>query len=240
MIDPESKCKALFVRNVIQDGNGEEEYLLGYGNSGQFTRNGKEWLQTGNVVKGTPHCESTKSMYRHFINSLNITVKAKQDHPEVDWVTLWRNLSNSFLCAEDRSNLFLLINDVISTKEKLVAYGIGRLQDSLCEYCGKTDNNLHRLTECIKTEAIRKWTQEVINNKLNIHFKRFDDILAWESIGNDPRKKSALWLVVHSIGWSINSSQTGSLYCFQKSIREIRWANKRSFEKHFERFMNIC
>lgn len=241
-MDPESKCKALFIRNVIKEENddvGEEEYLLEYRNKGQLTRNVKDWLEIASQVKGKSWSESSKLLYDFFVSKLNITVNCEEQHPQTDWVVIWCNWSRNFLNSEDKSNVYLLLNDVLPNKEKLQAYGIGRLPDTNCSKCGVPDNNLHKLVECERGKSIREWVTQILRSRLKIEYRRIDDILLW-NIRNEPRQNAALWLAVHYMSWVINPVNTDSLYVFQKSIREIRWSNRNMFNKYFGTFLNIC
>lgn len=244
LVDPESKCKALFVKSLLSnstdDGAGEEEYLLQYGNKGQLTRNGKEWVEMAQNIRGNNWSQTSSLLYNYFINRLEIQPKPEKDHPEIDWITLWKNLSWNFLCSEDKTNIYLLYNDVIPNKEKLEAFGIGRLPSIVCEYCGVPDNNFHRVVECGKVEDIRQWTADVIRNRLKLNFSKLNDILSWNISEDNPRQKAALWLAVHSVSYSITRRESGSLFCFKKGIRALRWANRRTFERHFKGFLNVC
>lgn len=242
LVDPESKCKALFIRNVIKendDGVEDEEYLLKYPQKGQLTRNAKEWLEMAEEVKGNSWSDSTKLLYDFFLSKLNIIVSCEMKHPEVDWVIMWSNWSKNFINSEDKSNIYLLLNDAVPNKEKLYAYGIGRLPDKNCCICGVPDNNLHKIFECAKGRNIRDWVSQIIRSRLKIDFRRLDDLLVW-NIKNEPRQNAALWLAVHCISWIVNPVNSDSLYIFQKSIREQRWSNRKLFSNHFGSHLNIC
>lgn len=243
LVDPESKCKALFVKNILNLRNdvAEEKYLLDIPNNGRLTRNAKEWIELARLIdqEANPEAQSCKQLYYKFLRSCEISVRVEDHFPDEDWFTLWKNTSYNFLCSEDRSNIFLLLNDVIANKEKLLMYKIGRLSDGNCESCGVPDSNLHRVTECNRTKEIRQWTEQILKNRLRVNFSRIDEILNWSIDENDLQQKAALWLVMHCISWSVKVKRN-SLFCFQKSIREIRWTNRRTFAVHFGNNLNIC
>lgn len=237
LIDPEAKCKALFIRNLLLE---EENYLLEYVQKAQLTRNGREWIEIGSELINNSICESTNMLYNFFINRRNICIKAEMDYPDVNWVLLWTNWSSNWLCSDDKSNLFMLFNDVIPNKEKLTKYGIGRIPDFNCDTCRTPDNNFHRIVECRKTVEIREWVSDIIRNKLHLEFVNLDEILAWFVPEKNSRLKAAMWLAVHSISYMVRQKHSLSLYWFKKSIRDIRWNNRAFFKKQFGNYLNVC
>lgn len=220
LVDLSSKCKSLFIRNVIKENDEsveDEVYLLNYANKGQLTRNAKEWLEIAIQVKRKRWSESTKLLYDFFISEQNIQVNCEIRFPEVDWMIIWNNLSRNFLCSEDKTNVYLLLNDVLPNKEKLQAYGIGSLTDTNCNICGVPENNLHKIVECARGKSIKEWVSHILRSRMKIDYRRIDDILVW-NINNEPRQNAALWLAVHCISWLVNPVNSDSLYVFPENL----------------------
>ena len=66
--------------------------------------------------------------------------------PAFPWDQVWAALSTKGLTLAERSSWYLVVCNVVSTKERL--HRIRRAQDPLCDRCGATDNLVHRLTAC--------------------------------------------------------------------------------------------
>lgn len=222
LIDPETKCKALFIRNLLYDKNGgnneHERYLLAFPKPGLLTKNGGDWLREADSVKGNTNLTSTRQLYYNFLNEKHIPTGVEDRFPQIEWNTIWRNLSLNFLPSFDKDLLYRFVNDIIPNKEKLVAYRIGNLVNDHCEICSCTDNNEHRLRSCSKTADIINWTKTVMRDRLKIVFDQLDDLLQCNIDVSDEQQCAGLWLACHAIAWCLSNTTSKSLFCFKKSI----------------------
>lgn len=243
LVDPESKCKALFIKNILYnvDVNGdmtEETFLLTLNQPQRLSRNAREWIEISKHLKNNFNLCTTKLLYDYFIDEIHQPPKVEADYA-ADWSIIWENLSKNFLTLVDRSNVYLFLNDVISNKEKLLAYNIGNLASSNCVKCGLIDSNFHRIKSCLEAKKIWAWCSDIIRNRLKLKFKDMEDILQFPIQNNKKELKAALWLTVRAI--SINVVAQGqSLFIFKKGIRELRWNNRAAFRTEFGTCLNIC
>lgn len=245
LIDPESKCKALFIQNIINQNNvtgnrNDEQYLLNFKFLQRLTRNGKEWIEQAKIMQATHAMDSTYQIYRVFLGQQMYTPRVEEVYPDVNWQILWKNISSSFLSTPDRSKLYLLLNDLIANKQKMFQYGIGRIENDLCDVCNEPDSNFHRLRTCHAGQEVRHWVKRVLTKRFSLSFDNIEDVVNWEIDVNSPLQKAVMWLVVHYISYMISSYPRSNLFVFQRSIREFRWNNMLIVKKHFHGHLNIC
>lgn len=239
--DPESKCKAIFIRNVLQsDCPSNDEYLLRYKYTSKLSRNSREWLETANMIKSNYNLHSCKLIYLYFIDEFKFKPKVEIEYPQMSWETAWLNLSSNFLQPEDRSSVYNFLNDLIPNRFKLFQYGIRKVTDNKCEICFEIDNNLHRLKSCPNVMEIRNWTEQILRTRMNVRCNDLEDILFSHIDKNSIQQKAALWITVHFVGFVFRKFPKCSLYVFKKSIRELRWNKRKQFVLHFGTLLNIC
>lgn len=239
----ESKCKALFIKNILYDRDGatnpEENYLLTLNCLSMLTRNAKEWIMEAKHLKESFDLTSVKLLYWYFIDKRNFVPKVEEKFPQIEWENVWENINSCYISLEDKSRLYYFVNDLIPNKEKLFNYGIGRLQNPNCETCLRVDNNTHRIMECSTgAQQVWEWTKEVLRNHLKIKFKNAENILSWKINPKNSRQKMALFIVCRAI--SFNLYKEGGLYSFKKQLREMRWNHRVAFKQHFGKFCNVC
>lgn len=241
LVDVESKCKALFMKNILYDKSGnsdaDEEYLLQLNCLSKLSRNGKEWIMEARFLKQNFDLKSVKLLYWYFIDKRNTIPKVEEKFPLVQWENIWENIRSCFLSMEDKSRLYYFVNDLIPNREKLISYGIGRLQNSNCDICSLPDDNKHRIMRCKNAQQVWEWTIEVLRKHLKLNFQNAENILAWKVNPNNQRQKAALWLVCRAI--SFNLYREGNLFCFKKQIREMRWNDRIAFKRHFGKYCNF-
>ncbi|KAL1402574.1 hypothetical protein pipiens_001843 [Culex pipiens pipiens] len=175
----------------------------------------------------------------HFINENRTTPKVEERFPALNWNQLWENLGQSFLSSECRSQMFLLYNDLVISKEKLVKYNIGRLQDDLCEWCGVPESNEHKIKHCVKTEEIWQWLRRTLTDRLGICGDP-EDVLTRQINGRNQKEKAGLWLTMFVMSYIVKKYPKTSLYCVQKGIRDSRWNNRTYFNHCFGSELNVC
>lgn len=242
LVDVESKCKALFIRNILYDtygnANRDEEYLLTLDCLSKLSRNEKEWVTEAKYLKDNFDLTTVKLLYWYFIDKRNTVPKIEQTFPLVQWENVWENINSNFLPMEDKSQLYLFVNDLIPNREKLFRYGIGRLQNSNCEVCLLPDDNKHRIMGCTSgAQQVWEFTNITLAKHLKLKFVNAENILSWKINPKNERQKTALFLVSRAISFNLNKE--GSLYNFKKQIREMRWNHKMAFKKHFGTYCNF-
>lgn len=134
--------------------------------------------------------------------------------------------------------MFLVINDIIPTKEKLLDKKIRGTTDNKCNHCGKVDSVEHRFKSCGNSYAIWNWIRDTIKNKLKICINDPVDMLGRIIENNQYQSKVALWLTLIGIAYNLKTS-TRTLQDFVQIIREIRWNNRKQFEHSFNRWINV-
>lgn len=243
LVDPEAKTKALFIKNILYnvDFNGnfaDENYLLSLNNSQKLTRNARDFLSLCQTLKEDTELTSTKLLYNHFI-SANSQLPKIEHVIDADWAVIWENIHQSFLNMEDRSKMFVFVNDLVPNREKLKAYNIGNLVSTNCEKCGLVDSNTHRLKECPKAKKIWEWCSQVVQSRYGVNIHDLEDILQFRINLKSKKHKAVLWLTVRVISYNIRVKEP-SLFVFKKDLREMRWNNRRAFKEEFGNLLNIC
>lgn len=244
LIDPTEKCKALFIWNIQKNNDQNcplgEKYFLNYKYLSKLTRNGKEWITI--TPQLDRNLDSVKKLYRYFINLQGYAPLVQTLYPQVNWTSRWKIFSYNFLLAEDKSTLFLLLNDLIANKFKKEQYGIGSIGNVFCDECGNNfvDSNEHRIKACISSKEVRDWVCQVLKRRLKVQFRDLEDLLGWNVDLKCPRQRAASWLAVHCISFCIQKYPKTSLFMFQKSIREFRWNQKNKVKDVFGQYLNIC
>lgn len=241
LVNPEWKMKALFIRNIIKEtGSNSEEYLLSYRKLFQLPSFFRNWVANSREIKINPHLDSTYNIYRFFLSETQIVPKVKIDAPHVEWSIVWKNLSTNFISSNDKAKLFAYINNIIPNKEKLVAYNIGRVTDSFCDFCNNADSNGHRVSECPQARIISNWTKSVISRSCKLEMEHLEDILTYEIDENKKSDNAALFLSVRAMSFNLKCYPQPSLFVFKKELREMRWNNREIFGRVFGTSLNIC
>lgn len=242
LVDPEAKAKALFIKTVLY-GTGKDQIedttLLNFSKKQALSRNTREWLDLALSLKPNPTSTSVQTLYRHFVNENRTTPKVEQHFPAVDWHQLWENLGHGFLSSESRSQMFLLYNDLVVSKEKLFKYNIGRLTDDLCEWCGVPESNEHKIKHCVRSKEIWSWLEETLTDRLGICGDP-EDVLSRQINERNRKEKAALWLTMFVMSYVVKKYPNTSLYCVQKGIRDSRWNNRNYFRQCFGNELNVC
>lgn len=242
LVDVESKAKSLFIKNIINvedEQENEDPVLLHHPKIQSLGRNTKEWIQLALRVKENSALVSVKAIYRFFVDEKKIRPRVENVFPNINWEIIWENLSYSFIPSDCKSQMFLLYNDLIISKDKLVKYNIGRLTSNVCDYCPRTESNRHILKECIRTKTIREWLTNVLKERLHITIADAEDILSCKINNNNKRQKAALWITMVTYTYVTNSYPNCSLFILKKNIRESRWNNRRYFAHCFGKWLNI-
>lgn len=244
LIDPEAKIKALFLRNILYNPDGgdttvEEKYLLEMreAQTQRLTKNAREWIQEGKMLKERFNYNSTRHLYNYFVSLKNCTPKVEQNI-NINWAGIWENINMRFISTDIRSMVFCFVNDIITNGKKLSAYNIRSSQGN-CRRCGIADSNFHRLKECPKAKIIWEWCSSIVQTRYKISVVDLEDLLPFSICKSSQQQKAALWLTMKVISFNLTFSEP-SLFVFKKEIREERWNNRKFFASEFGSNLNIC
>lgn len=240
LIDIETQCKSLFIRNLLFKGTRNiNHYLMCTHNLKGLSLNTQRFIQKAKEIKKMPFLVTNKQIYDSMIAKLNIEVKVEKKYPEIRWEIIWENINKNFLSLSARSTLYEIFNDIIPNKIKLYN-NIANTDNYLCNHCGQPDNNVHRIMNCSKTAEIWKWVSDIIKLKMKIQVES-PHLLLYSSIAKyNCKLKAAVWLVCEAIAYNVKSHKNPSLYMFKKEIRDYRWNNRTLFSRIFKNYLNIC
>lgn len=240
LIDPESQCKALFIRNLLFDGSTKvNHFLLKQSNLRSLSMNAKKWIEEARKLENHTCVENNKTLYNYFINEMKIQPNVQEKFPHFWWDCIWQNINHSFLSLSTRSILYLIFNDVIPNKAKMYIY-TDKVDHNLCEICHKPDTNIHRIKECHQSGIIWNWIRDIIEKRLKLKLRSPEEILYNGITKKNYLKKAALYLVAEAMAYNIIHYKKPSLFSFKKLIREARWNNKNVFRAVFKSCLNIC
>jgi hypothetical protein len=103
-----------------------------------------------------PRLDDTPKLWRKRIYWVLHTMAAAQSsarplrimtmYPNYDWSRIWRNLHTAWIPDIVRSTWYMVIHDILPTKERLNRIAIS--DSDCCNYCGQTDTLYHRIMEC--------------------------------------------------------------------------------------------
>lgn len=101
---------------------------------------------------------SIDMFHRHFLNTIE-PAKVERDNPQIEWKTVWRNISSKKLSSPERSWYYLLANGKVSHQHLL--FRINRVNTPACLHCGAANEDLdHKFSTCPRVaEAWRCLTQ---------------------------------------------------------------------------------
>lgn len=239
LIDPESQCKALFIRNLVyKSGEKIDHLLLRYENASWLTINSRSWISRAKrELDQIP--DNNRILYSRFIEELKTKPKVEEKYPNIEWDSIWENINQSFLSINTRSTLYLTFNDVIPNKVKLFNY-TNLVNNKNCDICNNPDTNVHRIKSCLHSGVIWKWVGDIVKKRFKLNLNSSEEILYYGISKGNYLKKAALWLVAEAISYNVYHFKNPSLYCFKKIVRELRWDRRAIFERHFQNNLNIC
>lgn len=241
LIDPETQCQSLCVRNLLFQKEMKIDHpLLKINSSKNMTINSKKMFETAKLIGSMEYIVTNKQIYNYLISEKTIKVKIVEKYPDMQWEVIWENTAVNYLSSQARSVLFEIFNDAYPNRIKMYNHNFANVSNFLCEVCLNPDSNVHRIKSCIKSKVVWEWVTDVIKNKFKLKIKTVDEILYKRVNIKDCKAKSALWLVAEAVAYNMKNYKQSNLFCFKKHIREARWNNKKLFEKHFDKFLNIC
>lgn len=241
LIDVESKTKSLFIKNILFgcQNSGKDNFMISQKNNPCLTRNAREWLTCAITDKNFTDMGTSYKIYNYLLSIQNIKPKIVEKYPTLDWESRWNNLNKKFISSEEKHSLYLIFNDIVPTKVKLLSCKVKGVDNNVCTLCGKEDTLEHRIKKCQKNEEIWNWIQEVIISKLKISIRDPEEILNRSIESNQYQSKTALWLVAQGISYNLYKNGKQSLPDFTKMLREKRWNNVALFRKEFKHWINL-
>ena len=120
--------------------------------------------------------------------------------PNTDWATVWRKLQDTPVAEETKVIWYRIIHEIVPRHERL--HRIRMIPTDTGRHCNKTDNLLHRLTECVEGPLIWKWTQHRQAQILRIDRRRIpEDRLLRPNLTLSPPKlhRIVLWILANFI-----------------------------------------
>lgn len=240
LLDPETQCKSLFIRSILFKGyEPVNHYFTSTDNLKGLSLNTQRFITKANEIKKLSYLTTNKQIYDYFIDRMCIKVKMEEKYPQICWNDIWENINKNFLTLSTRSTLYEMFNDIIPNNIKMFN-NIANVDDFQCDICGKPDDNIHRVTNCLKTSEIWLWVLKILKDRFEIRIES-PLLLLYKGISKQNSKfKAALWLICEAIAYNVKNHKNPSLFMFQKRIRDTRWNNNKLFKKHFGNYLNIC
>jgi hypothetical protein len=129
-------------------------------------------------------------------------VRVEEALPNTNWARVWSNIQSRTLSMRARSHWFMAVHDIVPTNNRL--HAIHRAPSDRCQFCGKWDTILHRLTTCGHAATIWRWLKERLKTiqvphegtSLAQDFLIRPDILLNTS---KRRANAAAWLIGHIV-----------------------------------------
>lgn len=141
--------------------------------------------------------------------------------PNTDFRQLWRNISAPHLPAKVRSTWYMVVHDIVPTKERL--YRIRMSASDSCSYCGQGDSILHRLTSCPRVRPVYIQAQAFLQR---IHFpiNRQEQFIRPDYLTTPrTRQNSALWIIGHTIHFLVNTDGQLDKDLYSAYLKRTRW-----------------
>ena len=129
---------------------------------------------------------------------------AEEKQPDLDWPETWHRARQKGLTNDARSFLFLLLNDLLPTKERL--HKTTRNTPSpVCVMCqsGETDSAVHHtFSGCAYSSVVMNWLVITVNQQALSHNVSSADIvkLQFETMNSDDTL-AITWLFAESLAY---------------------------------------
>lgn len=162
-------------------------------------------------------------------------------HTNVNWKIVWENLNLKIHSSEVISSWYKVINNVVSTNEKLNRIGLS--DTDKCTKCGLIDTLKHRFTCCgqlLNWKWVRKRIALLARTNEN-HYTT--DILLWPDTKFYPKTKNntVMWMLGHYVNYIINRNGDDNVYEFQAYMETAFWYRKKfpNIKKDFGNMLTI-
>lgn len=243
LIDIESKCKALFMKNILFAGNNDivniDKFMFEQKTTKYITRNTREWLNEAEQFLNETHLNTCKKIYDAILFRMKITIKKMIELPNKNWLNLFENTNKNFLSSSTKSTLFMILRDIIPCNAKMFRHGVRGVTSPNCEDCGVPDTVEHRIKNCYSSKIVWSWLNETLKKRFKLFFNDADELLSCNISDTNSKEKAALWLTVETMCYCLQNSTDGSIEELKGRIRESRWNKRDLFKKHFKHFLNL-
>lgn len=175
------------------------------------------------------------------LNSKENQNKMQVKFPNKNWKNYWRNINNKLLPTETQVAWYRVINNIVSTNEKL--FSIGLSETNKCTNCNEIDTLNHRFL----CKGYREIWQE-LKHQVSL-LKRTDGreidlnyIFFPENVSFPPQKNNViLWLFAHYIWYVINRKRKVEIQEYREFIRGeyYKICRKKDHKKIFGNMMRI-
>ncbi|KAG8238576.1 hypothetical protein J437_LFUL018405, partial [Ladona fulva] len=155
LIDLGTKAKALLIKQYIKDLSSEDSEVKKPSQTA-FDRMGekedfKKFISTFCcVIQNLPEGSRATSKMIQKIILEKVEVKQTMQYPinlhSLNLSSVLKILSGNDVSLKNRSELYVLINNLYPTNERL--HRIGKQPHEMCEICGQTDTDIHRFLSC--------------------------------------------------------------------------------------------
>lgn len=240
LIDPETQCQSLFIRNLLYKNERKIDHPLVTSKFKNVTNNTKKLIGHALYMSTLDNLITNKQIYNYLLAKKNVEVKIMQKHPNLPWENIWENLSKPYISSQARSILFEVFNDAFPNKVKMFNHNFAQITSPVCDICNKPDTNIHRIRQCKYSKPVWDWVITIVKTRLDQKLISIEELLYKAINDKNIKAKSALWVVAEAIAYNMVNFKSSNLFCFKKLIRECRWSNKILFKKHFNDFLNIC
>jgi hypothetical protein len=178
----------------------------------------------------TDSCHTFKR--RIYATLLQLTMKENPDcemriirkYPAVDWNRIWCNLHTSGLSSFIKSTWNAAINDILSTHDRLAE--IHLVPTNACPRCNNPDSVIHRVTYCGDGPLQCTWTKQKLGFILRMdpkHIPKEWMIYSALHLWPPQRHSAALWILVHFVFCSVQSTGHLSLRDYMDFMKRAKW-----------------
>jgi len=151
-------------------------------------------------------------------------IRIIQLYTSADWERIWTNLHECWTTEEVKINLYMVIQDILPTNERLHKF---RLVDSpLCGHCGEADTVQHRVTACGEGASFWLWTKRRIAWILCIdpaHIPPDWTTRPQFQLWPPQRHRSVLWILSQMVWYRIKESRACTEQDYCDFLRRTRW-----------------
>jgi hypothetical protein len=162
--------------------------------------------------------------------------------PAVPWSTVWRNVHRSHLPATVTTEWYVVINDIVPTRQRLADINVVR--DTVCIRCGAHDTITHRLYTCAQGPVIWTWIKAAIATILRVDHRTIPD--AWAhcpryTLWPSHRHPSVTWILAQYVSYRMQVQSGQSLKDFKFYIGKERWEVYRCPKRQrvFGRYVDV-
>ena len=140
------------------------------------------------------------------LHSMELSLKGAWDvrimtqHPTTPWSKVWGNVHEVWSSEEFNAAWFMVIYDLIPTNDRLAK--TQRSTRNNCQYCGRVDTLIHRLTECSEGTDIWRWIRS--RRAIIIRMDPKYILPEWTVVPSfhfspPQRHRAILWILAHLI-----------------------------------------